>query len=330
MSQQINAASAIAHSNIALVKYWGKADVARNLPAVPSLSLTLDGLSTRTTVEFDAALAEDELSLGGSCVLGRPLARASALLDEVRGMAGLEARARIVSHNDFPTASGLASSASGFAALSVAASAAAGLDLDVARLSALARRASASAARSLLGGFAVLRAGAESAEPLADQAYWPLRMLVAVTSSGPKATSSTAGMQQTALSSPYYEAWVRGAPELFQRAASAVMRRDLAELGEAMEASTLMMHACMMASRPSLLYLSPVTLRVMGQVASLRASGVSAYCTMDAGPHVKVLTDSEGAPHVEALLRATDGVLDVISCGPGGAARLIDAPVVPC
>src|SRR4051812_46259134 len=149
---------AVAHSNIALAKYWGKADTARNLTAVPSLSLTLSALRTVTTVRFDQALEADELSLGGALVGGRPLLRVSKLLDSVRAQAGATTRARVESVNDFPTAAGLASSASGFAALAMAATRAAGLSLPIEQVSALARAASASAARSLYGGYVSLGA----------------------------------------------------------------------------------------------------------------------------------------------------------------------------
>ena len=151
---------AVAHSNIALAKYWGKADAVRNLTAVPSLSLTLAALRTVTTVRFDDSLALDELSLGGVLVSGRPLLRVSKLLDTVRAQVGLTTRARVESVNDFPTAAGLASSASGFAALAMAATRAAGLELSLAEVSALARAASASAARSLFGGYVSLEARA--------------------------------------------------------------------------------------------------------------------------------------------------------------------------
>src|SRR3954469_11429103 len=172
---------AVAHSNIALAKYWGKADAVRNLTAVPSLSLTLAALRTVTSVRFDEALPVDEFLLAGAAVSGRPLSRVTKLLDAVRASAGIDARARVESVNDFPTAAGLASSASGFAALAMAATRAAGLEQSLEEVSALARAASASAARSVFGGYVSLGARAESAERVALGADFPLEMLVAVT-----------------------------------------------------------------------------------------------------------------------------------------------------
>ncbi|MEO6603338.1 MAG: diphosphomevalonate decarboxylase, partial [Polyangiaceae bacterium] len=188
---------ACAHSNIALAKYWGKADAVRNLTAVPSLSLTLAALRTVTSVRFDEALPEDEFLLAGESIGGRPLSRVSKLLDTVRAQVGADTHARVESHNDFPTAAGLASSASGFAALAMAASRAAGLELSLSDVSALARAASASAARSVFGGYVSLDSRAESAERVLEGAAFPLEMLVAVTVSGAKETASTDGMGHT-------------------------------------------------------------------------------------------------------------------------------------
>lgn len=311
----------VAHSNIALAKYWGKADALRNLPAVPSLSLTLDRLTTRTEVAFDAAFERDELVLDGAPTLGRPLERASMLLDRVRALAGLREHARVESRNDFPTAAGLASSASGFAALAFAAARAAGLDLGFGPLSALARASSASAARSFHGGFVRLRAGAEEAEQVAPAEHWPLRLLVVQTARGAKSVGSTSGMQHTAVTSPYYPAWVASAPSVFAEVERAVLARDLEALGHAAEHSALAMHASMLAARPAVVYFAPITLRVLHEVTAQRARGVPAWCTMDAGPHVKVLTDLGHAESLATHLRGLEGVHDVTIASPGPAAR---------
>jgi diphosphomevalonate decarboxylase len=316
----MNRATAIAHANIALAKYWGKLDVARNLPAVPSLSLTLAGMTTTTEVTFDAALSADELQLGGVAQQGKPLARARSLLDEVRALAGSSHFARVRSHNDFPTASGLASSASGFAALALGAVKAAGLSLPLERVSALARAASASAARSLFGGFVELGAGADFAERVAPPEHWPLRMLVAVTSEAAKDTGSTDGMQHTARTSPYYPAWVTDAPRLFAEVKQAVLARDFERLAPAVEQSALMMHASMLAARPALLYFRPATLAVIEAVRALRRQGHAACFTIDAGPHVKVLVEETAVASASSALIRTEGVLRVLESAPGGDA----------
>ena len=313
-----------AHANIALAKYWGKADVVRNLPAVPSLSLTLDGMRTTTEVTFSPELLADELLLGASLQQGKPLTRASKLLSEVRGLAGSSLFARVRSHNDFPTASGLASSASGFAALALAATRALGLQLPPARISALARAASASAARSLFGGFVELAARAESAERVAGPEHWPLVMLVAVTSEAAKDTGSTDGMQHTERTSPYYASWVSDAPRLFAEVKAAVLGRDFARLAPAVEQSALAMHASMLAANPALIYFRPATLGVIETVRALRKGGTPACFTIDAGPHVKVLVEPNSAATLRSALASTAGVLRVLESAPGPDAAVFD------
>jgi diphosphomevalonate decarboxylase len=318
----VSSATASARSNIALVKYWGKSASGDNRTAVPSLSLTLAALTTRTRVELDAALAEDEVELDGAKVTGKARERVVRVLDELRKIGGKRQRARVRSHNDFPTASGLASSASGFAALVVAGSAAYGLGLSSEEQSALSRRASASAARSIFGGWAELLAEAESASELFPADHLDLQVVIALTTLGPKAVGSTSGMLQTQATSPYYPAWVSEAPALFERAKRALAERDFPSLGEAMEESTLMMHASMLAARPALVYLRAATLEVLERVRKLRADGISAYATMDAGPHVKVFVPSREAPSVTAALRGTPGVEKVVVSAPGAGARV--------
>ncbi len=311
-----------ANSNIALIKYWGKLERDGNYPAVPSLSLTLSGLCTRTRIELDDGLQADEVRLDGEPSAGRPRERVVKVLDEFRRLTKTNRCARVSSHNDFPTAAGLASSASGFAALVTAANAAYGTGLARTALSSLARTASASAARSLFGGWSILPVGADSASELAPANHWPLVLLVAVTASGKKAIGSTEAMNLTRSTSPYYGAWLASAQKLFDDACSAVFDRDLSRLGTAMEHSTLMMHATMLAACPAVVYFTPGTLTVMQRVTSLRAQGILAYYTMDAGPHVKVLCNADDANRVRSALSAVDGVLDVIVTQPGLGARV--------
>lgn len=320
----ISVGKAIAHSNIALAKYWGKADTVRNLTAVPSLSLTLAALRTVTTVRFDPALDADELNLGGVLVTGRPLQRVSKLLDSVRAEAGLTTRASVESINDFPTAAGLASSASGFAALALAATRAAGLELSLEEVSALARAGSASAARSLFGGYVALGARAESAERVLPGQDFPLEMLVAVTVSGEKETASTDGMGHTQSTSPYYAAWVQAAPALYEQVRDAVLARDFEALGPAVEQSALAMHASMLAARPALIYFAPATLRVMERVRAFRKRGGRAYFTMDAGPHVKVLVEPSAAGELELELGNVEGVTRVLRSAAGPDAYWVE------
>lgn len=319
----------VAPSNIALSKYWGKLDVPGNVPAVPSLSVTLEGLSTTTTVRFDDALAEDVLVLGGERQSGRPLARVVAMLDEVRTAAKLGARAHVSSTNDFPTASGLASSASGFAALALAASAAAGLDTTPSSVAPLARRASASAARSLFDGFAELDGGegkTGDARMVAGPTALDLVVLVAVTTEAAKSVASTEGMLRTRHESPYYAAWLAEAPRVHARLRAALLAGDFSEVGMLAERSALAMHASAMAA--GVVFVSGPTLAALATVTSGRAAGLEAYATIDAGPHLKCLVRAADAPAVRARLEAVPGVLRVIEARPGPGARVVslDAP----
>lgn len=326
MNQSISA-KARANSNIALVKYWGKLDRPGNYPAVPSLSLTLAALTTTTEVALDETLTSDEVTLDGELALGKAQSRVVEVLERFRGMTGTRVFARVTSRNDFPTAAGLASSASGFAALVTAANQAYAAQRSQAELSALARAASASAARSLFGGWSVLEVGMESATPLAPPDHWPLILVVAVTKSGKKAVASTEAMNLTRSSSPYYSAWVSHAPALFERARDAVLARDLPSLGQAMEQSTLMMHATMMTAAPGILYWTAGTVNVMHRVQALRLrEDLPCYFTMDAGPHVKVLCDARDAQSVSLALARVEGVNEIIVAAPGPAARSVSDP----
>jgi diphosphomevalonate decarboxylase len=316
-------ATAIAHSNIALIKYWGKQARPGNFPAVPSLSLTLDGLLTRTKVQFDANLREDELWLDEKRVEGGQLDRVKRLLDSVRESASLQLCARVDSANNFPTASGLASSASGFAALALSAVHAAGLNWSMQAVSALARASSASAARSLFGGWVTLDKDANAAEPVLPDYAWDVALIIAVTDKGPKAIGSTEGMNRCSHTSSVYPTWLERGPILFNQARRALEQRDLPALGEAMEASTWLMHATMLAAQPALVYLAPSTLEIIKTVRERRSSGLPAYFTTDAGPHVKVLTLASHAEQVGEFLRGLRGVNEVLICRPGPNAHVV-------
>jgi diphosphomevalonate decarboxylase len=325
------AATAIAGTNIALVKYWGKRDAALNLPAAGSLSLTLDGLGTRTTVSFSDALAADRLTLNGAPADARATARVAAFLERVRARAGLRAHAEVTSENTVPTAAGLASSASGFAALAVAAAHAAGLAASPAELSELARLGSGSAARSIFGGFVEMARGerddgrdAVAAPAPGGDAWSDVRLVVAVTSDAAKAIGSTEAMERTAQTSPYHAAWIASVPRDLAEARDAVAGRDLARLGVVAERSALRMHASAMAAEPGILYWNPATLAAIAAVTALRATGIAAFFTIDAGPHVKVLCAAESATTVADALLRTPGVLRTVVAAPGRGAHLVE------
>ncbi len=326
----MNRAGAIARANIALAKYWGKADESLNLPAVPSVSMTLDPLTTRTQVRFEDGLDADVFALDGEPASGKETARVTGMLDTIRAEADLSLHARVDSDNDFPTAAGLASSASGFCALAAAARAAAGLPFDRARISALARAASVSAARSAFGGYVELPladAGDadHAARQLAQPDHWDLRIVVAVTAEGRKQIGSTRGMLHTSQTSPYYDAWVEVSPRLAREVREGLLARDLQRVGAAMEHSTLSMHACAMAADPTVIYFRPATLAVLERVRELRGRDqLGVWATADAGPHVKALCHASEVEQVRRALEATDGVLRTLVAQPGPGVELED------
>lgn len=319
-------ATAIAHANIALVKYWGKRNAELNLPAVGSISLTLDALWTRTEVRFDPGLGQDRLILDGEPTAPEKHTR---FLDLIRARSGHNARALVTTQNNFPTGVGLASSASGYAALALAACQAAGLEFTPTELSALARRGSGSAARSIHGGFAEMLVGSAPdgsdaiALPLAPADHWPLVMVIAVTCRKPKEISSTVGMQRAAATSPYYQSWVQASDADLKQARDAIRQRDLVSLGEVMEHNCLKMHALAMSARPAVLYWKSVTLAVVEAVYELRQSGVAAYFTVDAGPQVKVLCEPGAVDLAREAVSQVSGVEEVLVATPGPAAYVV-------
>jgi len=316
--------NARAGANFALIKYWGKADAVLNTPAVGSISITLDTLYTDTEIVFDATLARDELVLNGKR-RDEDVDKISACLDLLRKPRGVTTRARVTSRNNFPTGAGLASSASGFAALVRAAEVALGLNLTPRERSIVARQGSGSAARSIFGGFVEMYAGTASdgsdsfAEPLLAADAWPLEVVIAVTAKGEKEIGSRSGMTRSATSSPYYPAWVAGQTADLATARVAIAARDFAALADVAEHNCLKMHAAAMATQPPLVYWNGATVECLHAVRRLRADGVPVFFTIDAGPQVKAVCEPGARSRVEAVLRDVPGVLDLLTSrlGPG-------------
>ena len=316
-------ASAIAHPNIAIVKYWGKIDEQLHLPANGSISMTLSNLLSHTTVEF-GDFSRDSIVIDGKEV-NDP--KVQQHLNRIRQFARKDQKARVMSRNNFPSGSGIASSASGIAALTLAACRALELNLDARELSIIARQGSGSACRSIHGGFVEWVHSTTSegsyAIQLADEHYWDVRDLITIVSTERKEVSSTAGMDQTAKTSPLYQARLAVVEENLQAVRAAIRFKNFEKLGEIAEFDTLLMHATMMTTRPPLLYWSPVTLRVMQVVRELREEGIPVYFTIDAGANVHVLTLPANITKVNTRLREIDGVMKVLHCQPGEAASIV-------
>lgn len=318
-------ATAIAHSNIAFVKYWGNRDAQLRLPYNDSLSMNLSAASTTTTVSFSEDLSTDRLTIDGEKHIGPALERVSRQLDLIRLRAGIRLKAAVQSRNSFPMGTGIASSASGFAALTMAAAQAAGLRLTEAELSALARRGSGSASRSIPGGYVLWHAGSGDRDSFAETVFpaehWDLRDLVAIVSRRHKGLGSSDG-HAAAEGSPLFAGRLAAMPETMGSLRGALASRDLPRFGAALEAEALSLHAIAMTGRPSALYWSPGTVALLQQAQAWRAEGLPVWFTLDAGPNVHLICEGKDAPALEAALRSLDYVEGILANRVAGPAHL--------
>jgi len=321
-------ATARANSNIAFIKYWGNADHDLRLPLNPTLSMNLDGLYTETTVTWDENLTADTLNLNGKPADKNALERVAGYLDQIRTRYGVSGHASVTSMNNFPTGAGIASSASAFSALALAATHAAGLKLEEAELSALARLGSGSAARSIPGGFVEWHVGNDHetsyAESIAPPDHWPLVDIIAIVSAEHKPTGSTQG-HRLADTSDLQAGRLANIQDRFERCRQAVLDRDFATFAEVVEKDSNLMHAVMMTSDPALFYWEPASLALMDTVRRSRADGLDVCYTLDAGPNVHCLCTVEHAEAVEKRIKAVDGVMDIRKAGVGDGARIISS-----
>lgn len=322
-------ATAVAHPNIAFIKYWGNRDDALRIPVNSSISMNLEELLTRTQVTFEPDLKSDQLWINGGPITGPGLTRVQKLLKEIRTLAGKKLFASVRSQNNFPIGAGIASSAAAFAALSLAATNALGLALSEAKLSQVARLGSGSACRSVPEGFVEWQAGdtAETsyATSIAPPDHWGLVDCIAVISSIHKPVGSSEG-HRLAATSPLQAGRVADAPRRLDLCRSAVLHKDFAALASIVELDSNLMHAVMMTSNPILFYWVPATIAIMQAVPGWRAMGLAACYTIDAGPNVHVICEAGSASEVASRLTKIPGVQQVIQATPGAGAHLVASP----
>jgi diphosphomevalonate decarboxylase len=321
----------IANANIALTKYWGKKNAELKTPYNSSTSVTLEGLQTTTTVEFDEKYSEDIFVLDGDeYKFGQDeYDEVKEQLDIIRGKAGIQTNAKVVSKNDFPTSAGFASSASGLAALTFAASKAASLDLSTKELSIISRMGSGSASRSLIDGFAIWHKGEKSEESFAEQIapkeHWPeFRILGCVISKKQKKIKSRAGMKQSVETSPIFEQWYTNAEKDAAQMVELIKAKDFEALGNLAQNNCILMHACAMTTRPPVIYWADGTMQVIHRVLELQDEGVKAYFTIDGGPQVKVICLKQDVPKLKDELTKLDMVQEIIECKPGHGPKIIE------
>jgi len=327
-------ASAVADANIALVKYWGKRNKKLMLPHNSSISMTTDGLSTLTTVEFDKKYKEDIFILNGN-----KFKKGSEEYDEyigvflnfVREFSKINLKVKIVSQNNFPSTAGLASSAAGFAALATAINKSLNLGLSQTELSILARRGSGSATRSIFGGFVEWKKGEREdgsdsfAEQIVPSGYWPeFKMIIGITSKKEKKIKSRAGMAQTVKTSPYYKVWLESVNEDLKKVKEGILERNFPLVAKTAEENCLKMHALMMTARPSVIYWNKGTIEIIHSVLNWKGEGLETYFTIDAGPQVKILCLEKDIDGVRKRLRDIENLKDIIITKPGRGVRIAE------
>ncbi len=320
--------TAEAHSNIALVKYWGKGDSVLRLPVNSSAAIALDNLTTTTTVEFRDELTKDEVELVGAGFDEGEALKVSQHLDRVREMAKVNLKAKVVSKNSFPKAAGMASSASGFAALSAASASALGLNLSNKELSILARQGSGSASRSIPGGVSVWHAGVSSetsfAEPISYPKDWDLHvLLVMAEDTSVKKVGSTEGMA-LATTSPYFKSAVAEAEQNIARLTKAMEEGNWLAFGKVIEDECFRLHMLCMTTTPNILYWRGVTVEVFQKLLSIRNQGIEAFFTVDAGPHVHVVCKGKDVIALKDELSKIPGIKTIIECGIGEGAKITE------
>jgi len=319
-------ATAIAHPNIAFVKYWGRLDDKLRLPMNNSISMNLDPLATITTVDFSDEYEYDIVEISVGRTVFTEVERVTTHLDRIRKLMGIQTRAKVVSTNTFPKSSGVGSSASGFAALTLAGVAAAGIELSEKELSILARQASGSACRSVLSGYVEWISAASSEESfaysIAPPTHWDLRDIIAIVDPHPKKISSTEA-HLTVSTSPFYNARLAALHRTIAQVRTAIRQRDIEMLGRAIEAEATSLHVVAMTSEPPIFYWVPGTIRLIRAVQDWRQDGLEVYFTIDAGANVHLVCEAKGEQEVKKRVQTVNEVVDILIAKPGQGARLI-------
>lgn len=311
----MNSVTVTTSPSLALIKYWGKSSPEQNLPATSSLAVTLDGLETTTTVNHSSA---DRVFVNQ---IEADIERYTPFFNHFRRSANTRDRFEARSKANFPVSAGLASSSSGFAALALGCSHLTDPAIPLKSISEFARIGSASAARSLYGGFTVLQKESPYAEPLNIE--WPdLRIVIAIVSNEQKSTSSRKAMEISRTTSPYYSKWLEESDLLFTKGLEALSNRDLKMLGPIIQRSYLSMFSTMLTSRPPTLYWLPQSVSLIHFCEHMRRQGIEVWETMDAGPQVKMICLEHKLSEILELLREKFPEIALIVSKPGGSPKL--------
>ena len=308
-----------AAANVALIKYWGKTDLGKNIPAVPSLSIGIEDLRTQTIIS--ESKSEKDTLVGK--FERHEKERILNYVVKAKEILGVSGAVEIETENNFPASSGLASSASGFAAIALGMDKFFDLDLPKEDISRLARLGSGSAARSIYGGFVQMNTGPDpSASPLMVEDSWPLDIVVLVTEEQPKKMSSTDSMNLTRATSPFYSAWVDTQEADFLKAKDAIKQKDFWKLARISEHNCLKMHSTIMASKPPHVYWNPATLKIIHLIQKIQKKGLQVFFTIDAGPQVKLICDPSDTKAVIEQFESVSGISKRIVTKVGGEPRI--------
>lgn len=316
----------VSPANIAFIKFWGKKNPKLNIPFNDSISMNLSGCTTTTTVQFSDKLKSDKIIVNGKEVGGLGNDRVKLILNEIRKMAKIKLKAEVNSKNNFPSDAGIASSASGFSALALAGSVAAGLKLSEKELSILARHGSGSACRSIPDGFTYWREGTNNSSSfafsIAPPEFWDIRDLVTVVSKEKKKSGSTEG-HGAATTSPYFWLRIKNLSRRIKILKSAILKKDFDTFGQNLEEEAVDLHVMAMTSHPPIFYWNSGTMDVIHAVIKMREEGMACFFTMDAGPNVHVICRGIDESKIKKVLEKLPGTIFVISNKPAKGARII-------
>lgn len=319
-------ATAVAPANIAFIKYWGKKDEKLNFPLSSSISMNLSGVFTITTVEFSSKYKKDIFEFTKEKATLKEKKRVFTHLDRIRKKAGIVQWAKVISENNFPKGTGIASSAAGFAALTLAGTKAAGLSCSQKELSILARLGSGSACRSIPDGFVEWKKGSSSetsyAQTLFSPKHWDIRNIVVIVGGKEKKVSSTEG-HRLAPTSLFFQARINSLEVKVKKIKGLIKEKRFTEFGMAIEEEAINMHTIMMTSKPPIFYWLPKTLEIMREVWRWRKKGLEVYFTIDAGSTLHLICQGKDEKKVLTKLKKIKGIREIISNKPTRGAYLV-------
>ncbi len=297
-------ATAVAHPIQGLVKYHGMRDHERRFPYHDSISVCTAPSRTVTTVAFDPDLDADQLVVEGSQLEGSDADRVCKVIDAVRDQTDLaETPIRFESESNFPTNVGLGSSSSGMAAAAVATAGAADAGLDLAELSGIARLGSASAARSVTGGFSVLPGGDDDVTCRSYRLESPLEDELRIVAAVVEAYKETGDAHREAPLSHMFDARLAHVHDQLAAVRRGLRAGDFELVFERAEADSLSLAATTMTGPDGWIYWQPATLSIFERVRELRDSGIPAYFSTDTGATVYVNTTEAASETVADELR---------------------------